>query len=247
MRRRQALDPAAEAGQSRRGKLRATAAGLWGWFSRTLNSRTTWLALSNFSGSFLSRALAALSLSSLVLANMPDFIEASGIPMVSLNRMLVGSAFFLLGYLIFSMSRPPAFAQAGQQHEHVQRMLAIADVEYIKSKLDTAQRLSERIKKQRLLPPPVPVIDWLDRACGRVEAMVSKPDFKVGDAVGLLDVELEVRQYDRPARRLLVALLMLIGVSLLLYPTVGNVVAVIVPDWPSEVSQVSVPAAQPST
>jgi len=169
----------------------------------------------------MARAVTALSMSSLVLANLPAFIQRSGIDVFSLRLVFAGSLVFLIGYVLFAFCAPAEFNQAGEVHDHVKRMNDLADAEFIKSRLGLARGLAARMKARKEMKPPVALIHLLEEKIAELRG--KEADLQANDGAGLFHADLALRDHDAPIYRLVVAAAMLIGGLCLLYPTVRNV------------------------
>ncbi len=188
---------------------------------RRIDDKTEWMVLSRLRNSFLSRALTALSLTALILANAPEALTQSGLDLPSMRLVFTGSAVFLLGYVLFGLFAPPEFAQPGEIYDHVSRMQVLSDDAFVASRLGMAKKLLERSRSKRPMAPPRHLTDLLSDRISGFEAL--EADARKDAAPGLYHADLLLRQYDAPPVRLLIAAALLTGLACLLYPTITNV------------------------
>ena len=190
-----------------------------------LDRWTNWVVLSRLRNSFLSRAITALSLSSLVLGNLLEVFARTGIDPFTLRLTFAGSLIFLLGYLMIGLWIPPEFGQQGEIYDHVKRMKEIADSDFVTSRLAMSNNLLERVNTWRSLQPPKPLIDFLTTTTSILKEKDS--GFSDEEMAALFHADLSLRKHDSPARRLIAASIMMIGVACLALPTLRNVVKAI--------------------
>ena len=197
---------------------------LWAKRWPKVDGWTTWVVLSRFRNSFFSRAVTALSLSSLVLANLPGLLARSGIDNFSLRLVFTGSLIFLLGYLLFLFWAPPEFSQSGEIYEHVQRMQSLADKEFVESLMNASTGLVDRARLRKTFVAPIALIKGLEE---KAKALQGKNNFEVGEMAGLFHADLALRQHDWPVRRLVIAAALVLGAACLAFPTIRNVLRAI--------------------
>ena len=191
-----------------------------------LYETATWVLLSRLRNSFLSKAVSALSLSSLALANLPGFVLEQGDTPSSLRVVLAGALLFLVGYVAFFFLAPPDLREAGEIHDHVGRMAQIADREFIASRIRLAGPFLERSKGG--LPRSVPFARW-ERLRQQVEHLRNVDPATLGAEAraAFFYADLSARQHDWPDRRIAVAVALVVGAALMALPTAANVLAVI--------------------
>lgn len=192
------------------------------WLWEKLDGWTNWVVLSRHRNSFLSRAVTALSLSSLVLANFPLILI--GLEPFTLQLTFAGSLIFLIGYLLFGLWVPPEFSQLGEVHDQVRRMRDISDIEFIKSRLQLSANLIDRMNARHVLKPPQPLVNLLKK---KVLSLKDKDAVDQNEAAGLFHADLSLRKHDSPALRLATAGIIIVGVSCLAFSTIRNVLRVI--------------------
>jgi hypothetical protein len=205
--------------------LREAVLRFWSKLWPKLDGWTRWVRLSRIRNSFLARAVTALSMSSLVLSNLPAFIQRSGIDLFSLRLVFTGSLVFLIGYVLFAFCAPAEFNQAGEVHDHVKRMSDLADAEFIRSRLRLASGLAARMKARTGMKPPEALIHLLEAKI--TELTGREITLQDNEPAGLFHADLTLRDHDAPGYRLIVAGAMLVGGLCLLYPTARNVLRAI--------------------
>ena len=120
---------------------------------------------------------------------------------------------------------PPEFGQQGEIYDHVKRMKEIADSDFVTSRLAMSNNLLERVNTWRSLQPPKPLIDFLTTTTSILKEKDS--GFSDEEMAALFHADLSLRKHDSPARRLIAASVMMIGVACLALPTLRNVVKAI--------------------
>lgn len=179
------------------------------------------MTLSDIRNSFLSKATTAFSFATVVLANSSPLLQGLGIDRWRLTCLFIGSALFLLGYLVVSFRSPPEFRGGSNLEDLVGHMRKVDHQEYFISRRGMTEALLTRVKRSRVFcPPNGPMIyaqDQISKTANSTEATWRL------HAAGLYHVDLALRQYDRPVSRLIAVALMCTGLLLLLVPTIDSV------------------------
>jgi hypothetical protein len=187
-----------------------------------LDIRASWIQLHKLRSSFLSKAITAFSLATFGLANFAVPLNNLGMDLSRLKLMFVGSTLFLLGYVLMIIRTPAEFQDKAELHEIVDHMLKIGGFEFFSSRLNLIQSLIKRSVGKGDLGQ---INGFLQYAT----AQASVADTKTlqnwqESAASLYHADLALRQYDRSYSRLVALFFFIIGLLLLLIPTLISVV-----------------------
>lgn len=187
----------------------------------TQNGVFGWVTLNRVRNSFLAKALTALSISSCVVANVPEFLAKIGFHVGGFKFVFFGSLIFLLGYIVTSWRMPPEFGGGPDIVTVVSNMLKIQDFNFFQSRLDLAKRLVERMEAKRPFDMSKHLLDWAKGQ--QTSASAVTVCTYTSSAPTLYRSELTLRQYDRPIWRAFAWVLLIVGVLFMLVPTLSNV------------------------
>jgi hypothetical protein len=200
--------------------------------AEAVDTRTGWVLLSKVCNSFLSRAMAALSLTTFLLTNvvLPAQRLHFAFGFWQIKTVFFGAMLFLIGYLVVTIWTPQEFRGTSDVPEIVDRMLNLSDFGFFKSRLDMTTSLMQRIQggsRSNWFPAPMLYVgNQIKLAKDK-----SENDWKKS-ARSLYHADLSLRQYDRPVARVIALFLLIPGISLLLFPTVISVGKVLLGLWP---------------
>lgn len=194
--------------------------------ARATRSRTielsTWVFLSRLRNSFVSKALSALSISALVISNIPHLFENLGVTPWTIVSVYLGSIIFLLGYLMFYLYAPREFQGHGEMVDHVSRMQILSSTKFVNSRLDLAGKFLEKLDAEASAHFPKGLLESLQATVDYFAA--KNEEERLAEAQRLFQDDLAAREHDNPNLRLRVAGCLCSGAFLLALPTALNVI-----------------------
>lgn len=184
-------------------------------------SVATWVLLARVRNSFASKALSGLSISALILSNIPDALTVLGVTPWTIVSIYFGSVVFLSGYLLFYFYSPNEFKGQGEMVDHISRMQVLSSKKFVASRMELAQTFIERVSAEDDFEIPSGVLESLKETV--VYFREKKPAKQLSEASRLYQDDLAAREHDFPSKRLRVSLLLSAGAILIALPTIINV------------------------
>ncbi len=183
--------------------------------------RLSWTMLAGWRNSFLSKAIMALSISALFLANVVPVLREHGIKIPQMDRMFLGSVLYLLGCVIFAFRAQPQLSRGGEIHDIVARMKTLTDWNFFDGYRRMAKARMERIEQQGLYP--IARKGFLEKSSKAAEALTAGTINWIDQTAGLYQAYLQTLDLDRPIARACTAALLASGTALLFWPVAVNV------------------------
>lgn len=184
--------------------------------------RLTWRTLADWRGSFVSKAVMALSISALFLANVAPLLERYHIPYPPMTRLFIGSIVYLVGWLVFALAVPSQLSRGGEIYDIVGRMKMLTDWKFFDGQRGMANTRVEKINDNVVYPQKKRTF-LEDR--NKAAASLTKDCTNWTDqTAGLYQAYVETLDYDKPILRLTTALLLGIGTGALFWPVALNIV-----------------------
>lgn len=186
-----------------------------------LLDRLTWLTLANWRDSFFSKAVTALSISALFLANAAPLLAQHGIALPQMTRMFVGSALYLAGCAAFALRVPSQLSRGGEIYDIVSRMKMLTDWSFFDSYRDMAEKGSTRIAGHHIYPPDKKC--FLTTRVDEAKQLTAETVNWIDQTAGLYQAFIEIRNYERPIARVVTAALLGAGTCILFWPVAVNI------------------------
>jgi hypothetical protein len=184
-----------------------------------LISKLTWVQISSWRHSFLSKVFTIFSFASVGIAYLGKPLEQYGSYFWRLEAWLIGSLMFLIGYAISGLLMPIEFqGESGGLVEIVSKMAQIQSYDFYKSRKDLAQKMVARFRKSKTLAQLQGPLDYVDRSLQFADTAQNWSQ----NSAQLYHSDVALRQYDRPLARLASALFIMFGGALLVSPTLTN-------------------------
>ena len=190
----------------------------------------SWVSLSKIRNSLISRVVSTLSISALVLSNIPQFLSGLGVADWSVFCIYVGSLVFVVGYLLFSFFSPREFVTGGEITDHVHKMMALASTQFIENRLGLADKHLVRLKEKKSSRCPIALKTALANTVADFNNMDEAE--RRQEAPRLFQDALELRAYDHAPQRYVTAVFLFGGLVLVAAPTLCNVgKTILLIDW----------------
>lgn len=191
-----------------------------------------WLRLSRLRHSHLSRAASAVTVTAFLLSNAGVFELLKLSPPVSIRIVFAGCLFFLIGYIICEFKSPPEFKFKAEIYEIIQRKLVVSDSQSLNNIIDVATKALNAIKPQqdtlrRRNEELFATIKNLDNNLKALGEKIKTETLNHQDVSGVYDDYLNLIKFDRRLARLSVTIFLCVGLGLMIFPTMFNVVAVV--------------------
>jgi len=183
--------------------------------------RLTWRMLADWRGSFVSKAVMALSISALFLANVAPLLERYHIPYPPMTRLFIGSVVYLAGWLVFALAVPSQLSRGGEIYDIVGRMKMLTDWEFFDGQRGMAETRADKIKDNAFYPEKKRTL--LDRRKNDAASLTKDCTSWTDQTAGLYQAYVQTLDYDRPFLRLTTTLLLGIGTAALFWPVALNI------------------------
>jgi hypothetical protein len=190
-------------------------------YRKKLLSIVTWVFLARVRNSLASKSLSMLSISALVLSNIPNVLIDIGVTTWTIVCIYLGSIIFLSGYILFYLYSPSEFKSPGDMIDHISRMQVLCSQKFLSNRLLRAKIFADRASGNENVEIPAGILESLKKTVDYFEKI--DPDKRVSEAQQLFQDDLAAREHDAPNKRLKVALLLASGSFLIVLPTMVNV------------------------
>lgn len=175
-----------------------------------------WSTISAVRASFVSQALAAASLSIIILPKT-GFVEWVFGNDWRYYVSLVGALLFIVGYLLPYFFATPEYRKARTRSEHLDYWLSVSSWGFFESHREDLGKLLERLERE--LPPDLPVGTKLNASANYSDSTEHSSTTNWQPIRGAMyDAELQLRAYDQHTSRSLTAVLLYSGIAIILSP-----------------------------
>lgn len=187
--------------------------------------RITWTKLATWRASFLSKAVMALSISALFLANVAPVLAQYDIPLPSMTRTFLGSLLYIAGWLVFAARVPSQLSRGGEIYDIVGRMKTLTDWNFFDNYRQDAVNAVNRIGDKQLYPKHIRT--FLKGRSVAANALTPQTKNWIDQTAGLYQAYIQMRDHDRPFWRAVTALLLLGGTGALFWSAAATIVKAI--------------------
>jgi hypothetical protein len=185
----------------------------------------SWVNLSKVRNSFLSKATTAFSLATFGLANLAKPLNSIGVDVWRLKLLFIGSVLFLAGYVFLLIRIPPEFRAESDPDSVVDKMLRIQGWQFFQSRLSIIKSIIARYEHLRDL-------DYVKGPYTYAISQANAADTATIDnwkeySSSLYHSDLLLRQFDYPISRMIILFLLIVGLILLMIPSLVGVYSAI--------------------
>jgi hypothetical protein len=198
-----------------------------------ISASLTWTNINRLTGSFLSRAVTAWSLSILILTTLPDAVLDSTGLAASAAQMFWGAAAFLTGYLAATVLQPAEMAGVRDILVSVAHMKSIEYEGFYQSRKEMLQSLCDRMQcasrpTEAASALALQALEHAELNQATLATTLPSNGRTWRDwSAEVYHADLFLRQYDRKGRLLVSLALLAFGIILLISPVLPRVYSII--------------------
>ena len=186
-----------------------------------LQGKIGWVFLTKLRDSLISKAISAITISTFVLSNYPDFLSFLSGSSPKMLFVLLGGLVFVSGY-IFCLLRAPAEFKGGRDVPTiVGQMLQVSTFEFLQSRMGLLDRMIKDPTVTRALDMPNGRLLYAQTRLASCVANATEQNWREF-AGSLYDADLKVREFADVRGRFLCFFLFATGLLFITLPTLKS-------------------------